>query len=127
MRQRLKLPSEGKARRWLALWLLPLVWMSFVSNVPHDHELEELTPRAAQSTSSAGAAQFASLEHDEHEHECLLCEWASAATAWLQIAVALGLPPALITLFFLSFHRVLAAATRLSNSRAPPVFVLFPR
>lgn len=121
MKRRLKFTNEGKARRWFALCLLPLLWMSIVANAPHDHDLEELAvPHAARSTPLVSEAQLAPVAHDDHEHGCLLCAWASVATAWLQIALALSVPAALIALFSLPLFPVLSPTTRFSNSRAPP-------
>lgn len=119
------LTGEGKARHWLMLWVLPLVWMSIAANAPHAHDLKELAPRAAQNALSAGVSQVAPLALDEHE--CLLCAWASVATAWLQIAAAPGLSLAALALCLFAFHRVLFPTTHLCNSRAPPVCLLFSR
>lgn len=120
MQQRLRFTGGGTARRWLALWLLPLVWMSIAANVPHDHDLHDLA--ASKSPASTwGVLHPSTWDGAAHaEHECPLCEWASVATAWLQIVLALSLSSAFIALFFFPLHRALSSAARLSNSRAPP-------
>lgn len=109
--------SENWARRWMALWLLPLVWMSLASGAPHDHDLRDLSARigaASTCTTISTAGPLGAIDN------CLLCDWASVATAWLLIALALQVLAGSAALFAPRVWQAAASCERLANCRAPP-------
>lgn len=138
-------PSRSSLRRetprwWVLVLVLPLLWMSVLSQTPHSHQTrvlerglqttahhdEAAIQNVAPSTSDSGAhsPQLLALHAETSlEIPCLLCQWANIAGAWLVVALALllgalvlrDLPHARVSSFSL-----LSAPLSL-RSRAPPL------
>lgn len=132
---------------WALLCVLPMLAMGTLSNVPHEHELREFAqaiqaehPERAELSgglsrsfnASSGfyalagvkaptAARLASLRlKGAHEADCLLCQWASVAGAWLVVALSLSWPLArVVSRIFTSAFCGFAVPLSL-RSRAPP-------
>ena len=118
--------SENWARRWMALWLLPLVWMSVAAGVPHDHHLRDLSARIGiTSTCSASNASISAPAPLALLDNCLLCDWASVATAWLLIALIVCAAACAPAIFASALWRAIASGERLPNCRAPPRIGIF--
>ena len=130
MRRRLLFARPQSRSLWALLWLVPLLVMGTVSNVPHEHDLQELAAaRAArmeqaaklpsQAPSPSGLSQQAQAA-SEHA-ECLLC---SAATAHALLWAVAVLP--ILRLLASRGLRALDApsspALVQAPSRGPPAF-----
>ena len=114
MKKRLRFVSENWARRIMALWLLPLVWMSLAASAPHDHDLRALSALSSPASTCAHVAAIAPAD------DCLLCEWASVGVAWLLVVLALQVLAGGSALFAPRAWQAVASSERLPNSRAPP-------
>jgi hypothetical protein len=121
------LSASPLAQVFWALLLLPLLWLSVASNVPHDHDLHEVCLHSHQasvdllSTSLLQPADLYSLESSPHD--CLLCVWANAL-CWAFVAMAVIIGPALIRFYFIARMRRPSTNSSFSNSRAPPALLL---